>query len=68
MPPELLNKMENGMYSIKLNDTLGYTIAALRGLRAETRSTEAELRQQISDLEARLQRLEQAAAVTASSR
>jgi hypothetical protein len=77
VPKELLTPDPTGKgdLSVSLADTLGYTIAAVRGLRSETQETVEHLKselaerdQQIADLAARLAALEAALKNTGSDR
>jgi hypothetical protein len=59
MPQELVAD-EGPLLGVNLSDTVGYTIGALRGLRAETLELIETQQQRIKDLEARLAALESA--------
>jgi flagellar capping protein FliD len=63
MPKELLvpQPTGEGTMAVSIGDTLGFTIAAVRGLHAETRELNEQIRkrdQQIKDLDDRLAALE----------
>jgi len=57
MPPEVI-ETDGEVMTINIMDTLGLTIAAVRGLRAETRESAEDLQAQIDQCNARLDALE----------
>jgi hypothetical protein len=59
MPEEVIADKDGPVMGVNLADELGYTIAALRGLRAEARERDEELDDRVEKLEKRIRELEE---------
>ncbi len=59
MPDEVIVDKDGPVMGVSLADELGYTIAAVRGLRAEARERDTQLADRVEKLEMRIRELEE---------